>query len=244
MTAAFRFSHLFAAGALASLAASVPAQAGIITYEEALVDARSFLPPIDYIRNLERTRSLGDGSVQTTGDDSLIELENAVGEAFGRQSFDPVTYSHLFFPLGPVETFHLLTLQIVVGSVSGEPSSALPDSIELLLGLGDPNDPVAVEGELLGYLSPTNPFATTTFEFSTGNAALIDLWLLDDRLDVTITPTGPGFILEPEPEGDRISVRSSTLQVQYELPEPVTLALLGTGLLGVLGARRRQARLR
>jgi hypothetical protein len=111
-----------------------------------------------------------------------------------------------------------------------------PNFIEILLGLGTPDDPVLGDETDLGFFPSSPFFGESTFVFDSGDVLLIGLLLADDRLNVTITPTGPGFLLEPE--GDKISVRSSTLEVTYNVPEPATVSLIPLALLlGFLRAR-------
>ena len=66
--------------------------------------------------------------------------------------------------------------------------------------------------------------------------------LENNRLDVTITPVGPGFI--GEPDGDKISIRSSSFALTYTIPEPSTYILLAALLAAVGVVRRRGAKQR
>ena len=222
------------------LAAQGSLYAGVITYEEFIEDLAGPL----FAQNLERTRNFGDGTTEVTTNGLIfrpVTNQNAVSPNFGRWSNQPVTYSHEFVPIGPVASFNMVRLSIAASSVSGTPDP--PVLINLLLGLGDPDDPVTVGNNdiFLGFLTPggPGPLATTVFEFSTGNEAEILLLLDGNRMDITITPMGPGLILEPD--GDRISVRSSLFQMTYVVPEPATSLLLGVGLLvGGLAWRKRR----
>jgi hypothetical protein len=229
--------------AFALLAAGSSLEAGVITYVETLEDLNN---PLVYLENfvptnLDRTRSLGDGSPpQHQGIDLIIQNQNDVSHLFGQWTSDPVTYSHVFIPVGPISSFDTLRLTITAASVNTEPDSVLPDLIEILLGTGQDDDPVHGDGVFLGFL-PSSPFlGQSTFQFETGNAILIGLLLANNRLDITVTPTGPGVL--GEQEHDRIAVRSSTLQATYAVPEPGTLSLLALSLLaaGIV----RQTRLR
>jgi len=233
--------------ALFVLGCASPLRAGLITYEEILEDLNDPLVFIDVLQNLQRTRTLGDGSLpDITDNDLFIRVQNEVSDGFGRWQREPVTYAHVFHSVGPVDSFMLVSFQISAASVSPNPGEGFPpDSIELLLGIGEPDDPVEAEGIPLGYLTPGNPFAETVFEFSSGDTALIALLLDQDRIRVRITPTGPGWI--GEAEGDKISVRSSTFRATYNtqaIPEPGAAGLLAAGLLAAGLARRRQVRLR
>lgn len=243
----FRGALLGALLVLGLLGSTAPLQAGVITYEEILRDLNDPLVFLDVLQNLQRTRTLGDGSPpQVTDNNLLIKLQNEVSDSFGRWVAEPITYTHVFDSVGSVDSFTLLSLTIEAASVSPNPGEGFPpDSIELLLGIGDPDDPVEAEGELLGFLTPGNPIAQTVFEFSTGDTAWIGLVLANNRLAITITPSGPGSI--GEADGDKISVRSSTLRVTYQtgsVPEPGTGLLFLGGLLAAGLARKRQARLR
>ena len=236
-------------GALLSLMAVAPLQAAVITYEEIIEDLNAPLVFIDVIQNLQRTRTLGDGSPpEVEGNNLAIIVQNGVSASFGRWVNDPITYSHVFHSVGAVNSFVLASLEILASSVSPTPPEGFPpDFFELLFGIGTPDDPVDVDGNFIGYLTPGHPLQETTFQFSTGDTALIALLLENDRVRVTITPMGPGSI--GEADGDKIRVRSSTFQVTYQtqaVPEPGSAVLLAVGLLaaGLSRARRRQVRLR
>ena len=227
----------------------MPLRAAVITYEEVIRDTKDPLVFFDFRRDLERSRSLGDGSSPLVElDDAVIEAQNLVSDSFGRWGREPIAYSHVFQAVAPVESFLLASLKISAASVSGTPDNPLiPDFFELLLGLGTPDDMVVVDGIFVGYLNPANPFAEVTVEFSTGDAAVLGVLLADNRLDVTIIPMGPGFIGEPpvepeepgEPNGDKIAVRSSTLSVTYTVPEPASVTLLLAAGVAALFARKR-----
>lgn len=232
-------------GVLLSFLGSAPLHAGVITYEEILEDLNS--PPVffDFLQNLQRTRTLGDGSLpEVENNNLLIQLQNGVSDSFGRWGTDPVTYSHVFDSVGTVDSFLLASLQIRAASVSPTPPPGFPpEFFELLFGIGTPDDPVVVDGLFIGYLTPGHPLQETTFQYSTGDTALIALLLENNRIRVSITPMGPGSI--GEAEGDKVSVRSSTFRVTYRVPEPAGASLLVAALLAAgLARKRRQARLR
>jgi len=213
------------------LVAAAPSWATAITYEETLEDLNNPFVVFDFPQNLQRTRNFGDGSPPSVLDnDLLISFLNDVSDNFGKWDAEPVTYSHIFVPIGPVESFESLRLTITAASVNTAPGEGFPpDFIEIILGLGTPDDPVEGDGTPLGFFPPSPFFGESTFVFDTESALLIGMFLADDRLDVTITPTGPGFLLEPN--GDKISVRSSRLEVTYNVPEPATVSLLALALL-------------
>jgi hypothetical protein len=103
-------------------------------------------------------------------------------------------------------------------------------------GLGTvPDDLVTVDGVIVGNLVPGGPFAETVFQTSTGDQLLISLALLDDRLDMSIVPAGPGALGIP----DQIAIRRSELAVTYLAPEPATMSLFGFGLLSLVALRRK-----
>jgi hypothetical protein len=238
------------AGALLTIGLAAPLSASVITYEETIQDTKDPLVFFDTRRDLERSQTLGDGSAPLVElDDAVIVTQNSVSDSFGRWVSDPVTYTHLFLPVGPVLKFDSASLQITAASVSGTPTvGPPPDLIEFLFGLGTPDDPVSANGQFLGYLNPANPFKEVMWQFSTGDSALIGLLLADDRLNVTVTPLGPGFIGEKpddpsEPNGDKIAVRSSTLSVTYRVPEPTSMTLLlAAGLAAALVRKRSGSR--
>ena len=233
---------------------TAPSYAGVITYEEILEDENAPFVYVDVLQNLTRTRTLGDGSppnVQVV--DAFIAplLFNHVSDSFGVWVHEPITYTHVFQPVGTVDSFLLVSLGILASSVSGtpEPGTPLIDFFELLFGIGTPDDTIVVDNQPIGFLTPGRPLEETAFQFSTGDTALIALLLEDNnRVRVTITPAGPGPIAEPD--GDKVRVRSSTFQVTYQtqaVPEPGTMTLLVAGLLAAglrSKARRRQVRLR
>lgn len=230
------------AGSFALLTA-LPVQAGVITYEEILEDVNNPFVVFDFPQDLLRTRTLGDGSLPAVQDaDFIINFQNEVSNNFGRWSADEVSYKHVFVPVGDVAAFQLLRLTITAASVNTAPTPGPPlDFIEIILGTGDPDDTVLGDGVFFGFLPGSPFFAESTFEFESGNAAQIALLLNDNELEINITPLGPGGLFEPE--GDRISVRSSTLQVTYALvPEPSMLSLLALLLVAGNLARGRGGR--
>jgi hypothetical protein len=232
------------AGSFALLAA-FPAQAGVITYEEILEDVNNPFVVFDilFAQDLVRTRTLGDGSApDIVGGDFAISFQNDVSPNFGLWTASPVSYKHVFIPVGDVATFDLLKLTITAASVNTAPTDGPPpDFIEIILGTGDPDDVVLGDGVFFGFLPGSPFFAESTFELENGNSAQIALLLNDNELEINITPLGPGGLFEPE--GDRISVRSSTLQVTYAaVPEPSTLSLLALLLAAGKLARSRRGR--
>jgi hypothetical protein len=238
-----RLSLLVPCALIALLSGSVGVgEAGVVFYAEVLQDQAGPLFGFDTVRDIDRARQLGNGDLFIVTDDATIDFDNSVSTNFGVNTAEPVTYSHFFIAVPPVQEFVTLTLTIDAYSVSGgvDPNvDAATQAIQFLLGLGTvPDDPILVDGLFVGNLVP-NAFVETTFETFTGNELLIGLLLLDNRLDLTIVPSGPGPLGIP----DDVSIRRSQLTVHYFAPEPATLSLLGIGLLtGLSLAVRKQAR--
>lgn len=175
---------------------------------------------LDVGRNLERTRILGDGTVIQQSVDSIINAENVVSSNFGLSTLSPITYSHAFIAVPPVGQFMMASLTLDVFSVSGTPTNL----IELIFGIGPtPNDPVFLDGSLVGFLEPGGPFVETTTTFSDTNEVVISLLLADDMLNVAILPAGTGLLAFP----DTLAVRTSTFAVEYvPVPEPLGISLM------------------
>lgn len=232
-------------GSFAFLSA-LPVQAGVITYEEILEDVNNPFVIFDvgpFAQDLVRTRTLGDGSPPDIDNgDFAIAIQNDVSNNFGKWTADEISYKHVFIPVGDVATFELLKLTITAASVNTAPTDGPPaDFIEIILGTGDPDDVVLGDGVFFGFLPGSPFFAESTFALENGNSAQIALLLNDNELGFSITPLGPGGLFEPD--GDRISVRSSTLQVTYAVvPEPSTLSLLALFLAAGKLARARSGR--
>jgi hypothetical protein len=220
----------------------LPVQAGVITYEEILEDVNNPFVVFDFPQDLLRTRNLGDGSLPAVQDaDFIINFQNDVSNNFGKWTAAKSPSNHVFIPVGDVATFQFLKLAITAASVNTAPTRAFPDFIEIILGIGEPDDAVLGDGVFFGFLPGSPFFAESTFELENGNSAQIALLLNDSELAINITPLGPGGLFEPE--GDRISVRSSTLQVTYAVvPEPSTLSLLALLLVAGKLTRARAGR--
>lgn len=234
-----RAAHLaFLAGSFALLSA-LPVQAGLVTYEEILEDVNNPFVVFDFPQDLVRTRTLGDGSAPDVDNgDFAIGNQNDVSNNFGRWTADEVSYTHVFIPIGDVASFQFLKLTITAASVNTSPTPGPPpDFFEIILGTGEPDDAVLGDGVFFGFLPGSPFFAESTFTLENGNSAQIALLLNDNELAINITPLGPGGLFEPE--GDRISVRSSTLQVTYVVPEPSMLLLFPLLLAAGQAARAR-----
>lgn len=79
---------------------------------------------LDLERNLERTRVLGDGTIQHESDDATIASQNNINITgnFGFSTTAPIVYSHAFVGVPPIEQFLRASLTLNVFSVSGTPT--------------------------------------------------------------------------------------------------------------------------
>jgi hypothetical protein len=221
MSNKFRRSMYTLLAGVLFLAAARPAAAETITYTETIADSSyaTLFDLFDLTRDLTRTRTFGDGSIQVETDDATIISENALSDTWGFSTFFPMVWTHIF-PLDPSATTFLhasLTLD-VIGVDSGLP------------------DIVFVDFFPVGALTPGATDVQSTTYLSTDGLAdpnsAIAFFLADGQLNVIILP----LIL------DFMTIRSSTLEVTYDadpVPEPTTAVLLMSGLAIAEGRRRR-----
>lgn len=211
-----------------------------LTYTEIIddIDDSGFIGTkgifFDIASNLQRTRIFGNGNNLFTDVDATIVNQNNLSPNFGISTTQNISYSHQFVDIPP--SLQILSMRVMISafSVSGTPT----DFFEFIFGTGIiPNDPIVAETFPITFLTPGGPAFETTTTFQTGQQAIISSSLDDDFfLDLTVTPTGPGAFFTP----DTIAVRTSRFDVLYEpIPEPSTIMLFSSGLIGLAGFRRK-----
>ncbi|MCC6954649.1 MAG: PEP-CTERM sorting domain-containing protein [Deltaproteobacteria bacterium] len=203
--------------ALLPLLIAAPAEALIISATEVIEDLTPQLDP--FSRDLRRTRFSTVLPASVTNNDATIVAQNNVDGDFGIYNFDNVSYQHnVNWSTPPALTYLAASLQIEAFGPDGGNDSVFSETINL--------GSLVSDGSLLDF------FTTTVFAFN--NQAQLNLLLADGILNVTVNKVG--FL-------DAVSVTKSSLTVRYEaVPEPATVALLSSGLLGGAFFRRRQAR--
>lgn len=208
----FRTSCLGAIVLVAALTART-ASADTFTYRETIEDTSN--PTFilyDFGQDLNRTRVLGDGTVEFTSSDSTIKSENDA-DGFGLSSVNDITWTHLFVDVPPAQQFVSASVEITAYGASGETVRVGRSRVTIN------NDKVFIDGVELGALNAAGAFRTTTTLFDLGSAVDLSVLLADGRLEVTVDPKGPGFLGLPV---DAISIQKSVFEVIYKNFEETT----------------------
>jgi len=170
----------------------------------------TFIDLFDVSRDLTRTQTLGNGTVNIETDDATIVTENALSENWGMSTFGLFNWTHLFTFDPPVGTF-------VRGSLTLDVIGVDPTLPEI----------VFVEFFPIGALNPGGPDVQSTTVFSTDGVGdpnlLLSLVLADGQMHVAVLP----LLL------DVVTIRSSTATIEYDaavVPEPASAVLLLSGL--------------
>jgi hypothetical protein len=188
----------------------------------AMEEIKDMLPLDPFARDLKRVRTDSSG-VSVENHDPTIIAQNVVDPDFGILNKNNVSYKHrVDWIVPPVAQYTSAELEITAFGVLGSNDIVYADSFNL----GPLNN-----GSLFTLFFSSTSFGST-------DPVVLDLIFANGVLDIFIDKNQNGGYFANK---NKISVFNSKLTVNYEpVPEPATMVLMGSGLVGLVAWRIRK----